>query len=130
MARQDSEALDGAGLRRARERLSLGPVAMARALGMTYANYWRLERGGGRIRAPIARLVAALLEARESRERDPGDAHLQELLAAHKLPEQVYKADGGLQAKVTAMERRLSRIERHLRQPILGHSLRRSRGSS
>ncbi len=97
---------------------------MARALGMTYANYWRLERGGGRVRPPIARLMVALLAAHESRERDRGDAHLQDLPAVHKLP------DGGLAAKVTALERRLSRIERHLRQPILGHSLRRSRGSS
>lgn len=65
MARDSEAPLDGEDLRRARERLSLGPVAMARALGMTYANYWRLERGGGRIRSPIARLVAALLAAQE-----------------------------------------------------------------
>ncbi|MGH2602626.1 MAG: hypothetical protein ACRDJ9_24980, partial [Dehalococcoidia bacterium] len=38
----------------------------------TYANYWRLERGGRRIRPALARLVAALLAAQELRARtDP-----------------------------------------------------------
>lgn len=70
MAKRDSEVpLNGEGLRRARQHLGLGPVAMARQLGMTYANYWRLESGRGAGRSPIARLVAALLEAHELRER-------------------------------------------------------------
>lgn len=50
--------MTAAELKAARVALGLGPVAMAGRLGMSYANYWRLEQGGGRIRAQIALLVA------------------------------------------------------------------------
>lgn len=47
---------------------------MARALGMTYANYWRLESGRGAVRLPLARLVAALLQAHDRAGLRGGDA--------------------------------------------------------
>lgn len=51
--------MTSAELKAAREALGLGPVAMARRLGMTYRNYQYLERGA-RIRESIALLVAAI----------------------------------------------------------------------
>lgn len=46
-------------LKAARETLGIGPVAMAKRLGITYRHYQRLERGA-KIREQVALLVAAL----------------------------------------------------------------------
>ncbi len=52
--------MTAADLKAARQRLGLGPGAMADKLAMTRQNYWRLEQGLQPVRLQVALLVRAL----------------------------------------------------------------------